>query len=89
MIIPPEIIAGEAAICTFHAMLAVAWVYSRNPRFYGWSDEPGRMAQWIARYWYLFPDPTRGATNLFSAADLKQEKVRRLIAGRPVRAIFG
>lgn len=86
--VPPEVIAGEALVCGVQAMLAVAWVYSRNDRMYGWQDTPSITARWLSEAWANLPDPTYGATFLFSRQDLAQDRVQALIRGRPLKAYF-
>lgn len=87
-LVPAEVIAGEAAICSIQAMLAVAWIYQRNQRFNGWHPKPSITAQWVAANWQRLPDTSNGATFLFSKADLGLLEVQRLIAGRPLLAQF-
>lgn len=86
--VPPEVIAGEALVCGVQAMLAVAWVYSRNDIMYGWLDDPPYTARWIAENWHKLPDPTGGAIFLFSRQDLEQDAVQDLIRGRDLKAYF-
>ena len=75
------IIAGEAGACSFTAMIAVAYIYQRNNRFFGYS-QPGYWESLIARNWYKFTDTSGGAEFLFSADDLQDHRVKRIIRGR-------
>src|SRR5690606_32491071 len=74
-----HIIAGEAMGCPVVAFVAVAWVYSRNKTMYGYSDYLPPEAIFAANYWSELPDPTFGATYLFSRSDLAQSRVQRII----------
>lgn len=76
------VIQGEAGICGLQAMLAVAWVYSRNPRFYG-RAAPGPLAAFVAEHWREFPDPTDGAVFLVNDLDLRDPRVQAFARGEP------
>lgn len=76
-----HIIMGEASLCGFAGMLAVAWVYQSNQTMYGW-QEPSAMALWTAIMWRYFPDPTGGARYLVSNTDLQQRGVRLFTTDR-------
>lgn len=77
---PPEIIMGEGGlVCGPYVLLAIAWVWSRNPRMYGWHDNPSATAEWIAENYWKLPDPTNGATLMFSNADLEKPRVKALL----------
>lgn len=86
--VPPEVIAGEALVCGLQAMLAVAWVYSRNDIMYGWLDNPPPIARWVSKNWSKVDDPTDGAVFLFSRQDLELDAVQALIQGRDIKAYF-
>jgi hypothetical protein len=73
-----HVLMGEAGICGPLGMLAVAWVYSRNPIMYGFST-PNKDAAWMSVWWSALPDPTQGATMIFSNSDLELPQVQRLI----------
>jgi hypothetical protein len=76
-----HVIMGEASLCGFGAMLAVAWVYQRNPTMYGWQP-PSALALWTALMWRWFPDPTDGARYLVSNSDLQRPAVRSFTTDR-------
>ena len=87
--VPPEVIMGEAGICSFLAMVAVAYVYQRNPQMNGWHDCPNDRARLAAGLWWLFQDPSRGARFVFSVDDLRLKGVREIVQGvGPPRARF-
>lgn len=71
-------IMGEAGMCGISAMLAVAWLYSRNPIMYG-SAPPSLAATWIAGNWQMLADPVPGSIAMFSAQDLELARVQQLI----------
>ena len=85
-----HIIAGEASTCSLTAMLAVAWVYSRNRQFTGWAGGTTPEARLIAQLWYAIPDPTGDAMYLFSADDLRLPEVQAVIieSGRGPPVVF-
>lgn len=85
---PPEIIMGEAGICSLSAMIAVAYVFQRNPVMYGWQEKVSNEARAAALFWRWLPDTSNGARHMFSFADLRQDKVRRIIRGKRVKAVF-
>lgn len=85
--VPPEVLMGEAGICGFWAMAAIAWVYQRNPRMNGW-QKPSIKAILAAALWPVLPDPSHGARYVFSLRDLVRPGVGKIIRGRPVRAIY-
>jgi hypothetical protein len=80
------IIAGEAGMCGISAMLAVAWLYSRNPIMYG-SAPPTPSATWIASNWQMMADPVPGSIAMFSAHDLELLRVKQLIAKMDLRPL--
>lgn len=83
-----HIVQGEAGICGVWAMLAVAWVYSRNPTMYGW-DAPSLLATTVSMFWQMLPDPTGGAFYLVNDLDLLREDVQSFTLARgPPIAIF-
>jgi len=84
-----HIIAGEAGGCGIIAMLAVANIWTRNKRFYGYAPITGAALQAAITYRRL-PDVTGGARYLFNRNDLRQRRVRELIAidGRAPPVIF-
>lgn len=89
MDIPPEIISGEAGICTLQAMLAVAYIYQANQRWSGWNDQVDPMAAWVSIFWPVMPNPAPSAKFLFSISDLKRGPVQDIIKSRgPPIAIF-
>ena len=72
------IIEGEASTCQIDGKVAVAWVYSRNSTFYGWAD-PSDDSIMVSNNWFQYPDPTFGANHLFSAEDIKTDRVKAII----------
>ena len=80
------IVQGEAGICGFQAMLAVAWVYSRNRTFYG-RAQPSAIAWFVAEHWQEFPDPTHGSVFLVNDLDLRDPRVQAFARGEP-SAVF-
>lgn len=88
--VPVEVLMGEAGICPYYVLLAVAWVYSRNPVMYGWSDHTDPIADFLAANYWKMSDPSLGASFIFSYQDLKTEKVQKLIIklGREPRADY-
>lgn len=87
--VPPETIMGEVGfLCSFQAMVALAWIYQRNPVFYGENADISFMALLVGWSWFVFPDYSNGAEFLFSEADLHQTRVQRLVEGMSPKAIF-
>lgn len=85
--VPPEIIMGEASLCSFWAMVAVAYVYQRNPRMNG-RQQPDIKATLAAALWSALPDTSRGAKYVFSLQDLERKEVGRIIKDKKVRVIY-
>jgi len=79
-------IMGEAGMCPLMAMLAVAWLYSRNPIMYGWSP-PNDTATWLAYNWRELHDPVPGSLAMFSLHDLELARVKQLIAKMQLRPL--
>lgn len=87
--VPPELLMGEAGICGFWAMVAVAYVYQRNPAMNGWQDIVSDEALLAAGFWPFLPDPTDGARFVFSAEDLELEKTKQIVRETgPPKAVF-
>lgn len=87
-IVPPEVLMGEAGICGFWAMVAVAWVYQRNPRMHG-CQPPNDEALMAAAWWQYFPDPSKGARFVFSIPDMRLPAVGEIVRDLgPPRARF-
>ena len=85
-----EIIVGEAGplmFCGLQAYIAVAWVYQRNSTMYG-VGEANDMSRFVAENWWLFEDPTDGATFLFSEKDLSRPAVKKLIENKGPPTVF-
>ncbi len=82
-------LANEAGVCGVMAMVAVAYVWSRNPRMTGTYGprEPGQVEWFVARTWHLWPDFSKGATFVFSDQDLRLPAVQDIIRnhGPPFR----
>ncbi len=76
-----HVIQGEAGLCPLTAMLAVAWIYSRNDTMYGYA-KPSGGARLIAKFWESIPDPVPNKHFIFSRQDLRQARVRRLIRNK-------
>ena len=74
-----HILMGEAGTCGMVGLLAVAWVYSRNKHMNGYSSYTSVQADFIARFWYRFPDVTNGRKFVFSESDMRLPAVQRLI----------
>jgi hypothetical protein len=89
LLVSPEILMGEAGTCGFWAMVAIAYVYQRNPRMNGWQNETTLQARLSARLWPVLPDPSRGARYVFSVSDLKKEAVMGIVkeTGPPKRVV--
>ena len=86
---PAEVLMGEAGVCGFWAMVAVAYVYNRNQRMNGWQAQVSAEARLAAAWWRYLPDPSRGAWYVFSRQDLGLESVREIVRERgPPRARF-
>lgn len=85
--VPPEVLMGEAGICSIWAMIAVAYVFQRNPRMRGY-QEPDLRANLVAGLWPFLPDLSGGAKYVFSLADLKKEAVKRIIKDKEQKAVF-
>lgn len=66
-------------MCPVIAMLAVAWLYSRNSVMYGYAT-PNTTAQWIADNWRMLHDPLPNSIAMFSKSDLELTRVKQLIA---------
>ena len=78
-----HVVYAEAGpLCGPIAMIAIAWVYSRNPVMYGKYApvEPNPMAYQIAQVWQYVPDPTYGAYYAFSGEDLLDPRVQAIVA---------
>jgi hypothetical protein len=86
--VPPEIIMGEASLCGFWAMVAVAYVYQRNPKMNGWQEMPNIKATLAAMLWPALPDTSLGAKYVFSSQDLETRKVDQIIKDKKARAIY-
>lgn len=74
-------IANEAGVCGVYVMIAVAWVYSRNPRMTGTYGprEPGPLELWVASNWWRLPDYSMGASFVFSDSDLEIPAVQEIL----------
>ena len=86
--IPAEAIFGEAGICSVQAMIAAAWVLSRNPVAFGWHGQPSATAEWVSKAWRHLPDYSNGGRYLLSLEDLKRAEVKQMIEGLAERARF-
>jgi hypothetical protein len=86
--VPPEIIMGEASLCGFWAMIAVAYVYQRNDEMNGWQEGPNTKAVLAAALWSTLPDTSRGAKYVFSLNDLGKQKVREIIKDKKPRIVY-
>ena len=76
-----HILEGEGGACGILGFLAIAHVFSRNDTMYGWQT-PSPLAEFVAMWWYMMPDPTLGAEFLFSKQDLQDPRVHAIIKGR-------
>lgn len=81
---PPEILAGEAAVCVHNLLVlaAVVYVYQVNTRMNGWAEDVSPQVEWVALNWYMLPNVAQGAQYVFSTQDLKQQRVRQIIRQR-------
>lgn len=78
-----HILAGEAGVCPFGALIAVAWMMARGAGpWYGWSAETTSAVEFVVRYWYTQPDPTPTARFCFSAEDLHSPRVAEIVRSR-------
>lgn len=85
-----HVLAGEASVCGFWAMVGIAYAYTtgRAGPFYGWQS-PSPLAVWVALFYEMYPDPTPAARYFFSREDLAKPAVQRIVAGRgPPLTIF-
>lgn len=75
------VMAEAGPLCGPLAMVAIAWVYSRNDVMYGKyaNVTPNEDALAVARIWDRLPDPTGGAHFAFSREDLKKPSVQKII----------
>lgn len=87
LLVPPEVLMGEAGICSFWAMVAVAYVFQRNQQMNGW-QEPNIQAALAAALWPMLPDTSGGANYAFSTQDLMREDVRKIIAGTSPKVVW-
>jgi hypothetical protein len=88
ILVPPEVLMGEAGICSIWAMIAVAYVYQRNQHMNGWQP-PSAEAKFAAGAWRFLPDPSQGARFVFSQADLGCQAVQAIVKGLgPPKVIF-
>lgn len=87
--VPPEIVSGEAFICSWWAWVAIAYIYQHNQTWYGWSEDVPFTIQAVIALAPVLPDTSNGARFLFSRADLGKRKVMRLIGGMRLKARFG
>ena len=86
--VAPQLLMGEAGICGFMAMIAVAYVYQRNPVMYGWQEDFSDEAKAAALFWPWFPDYSYGASYVFSFRDMRTKAVRLLIRGKWPKIVF-
>jgi hypothetical protein len=78
-----HVLMGEAGVCDFTALVAIAYMISRGAGpFYGWHPSPSSGALFAAAYWYTQPDPTPWANFVFSAEDHTRASVQAIIRGR-------
>lgn len=89
MDVPPEIVSGEAVICSWWAWIAIAYVWQRNRQWSGWSDDVPFTVRWVVALAPMLPDTSRGARFVFSRADLGKRKVMGIIGGMKLKARFG
>lgn len=79
------ILQGEAGVCGWIGLWAVAYVWGRNPIMNGY-QEPGEQAYLVARLYlmnpFFFPDPTDGARFLLSKQDIESTKGKILIGDK-------
>lgn len=87
LLVPPEMLMGEAGICSIWAMVAIAWVYQRNQRMNGW-QEPSPQAIMASALWPMLPDTSAGANYVFSAEDLEREDVKEIVGDARPRAVW-
>ena len=88
LFVPPELLMGEAGICGFWAMVAVAWVYQRNQRMNGWHDSPSEQASLAAALWPILPDMSGGSRYVFSAEDLAGSGAREIAGPGPPVVVY-
>jgi hypothetical protein len=81
---PPEILAGEAAVCSSSllTLAAVAYVYQHNTAMNGWQADVDAKVEWVALNWYMLPNVAPGAWHVFSEQDLRMKSVQRIIRQR-------
>jgi len=80
------VLQGEAGMCGWIGLWAVAYVWGRNPVMYG-HQSPSEQAKLVAKLYLDYPawrtpDPTDGARFLLSKHDLRQARVQRLIGDK-------
>ena len=83
-----RIIAGEAPGCPVEAKVATAWVFHNRIEagiVGGWfgDGEPTITDSQIARFWWMWPDPTDGALYMIHPSDRQRMPWLR---GEPVKA---
>lgn len=80
-----RVIAGETGngLCGITAMILIAHMLmdGRNTVWYGDAD-PSPLAEFVAMFWWLMPDPAPDAHYLFSRQDLALPAVRRIIGNK-------
>lgn len=87
MFIPPEVLMGEAGICGFWAMVAIAQVFQQNHRMNGW-QEPDLKAVLASMLWAVLPDASGGANYVFSREDLEREDVQEIVGSAQPGAVW-
>lgn len=89
--INPYILAGEIgsiSFCSLQAVIAVAYVMSRNPTFYGYSDTYDSSIAYIADNYYRFYDYSYGGYYVFSGEDIKTQRVQTIIKDKKLLAQY-
>jgi hypothetical protein len=86
--VPPEIIAGEASICSLWAMIAIAYVFQRNPKMNGWDSDPDLRAFFASRFFHLLPDTSGGAKYAFSIQDVAAGAAVVAVGEQPPKVVY-
>lgn len=84
-----HIIQAEASTCGIIGMLAVWFVFQRNPTFYGYAEQTSLEAWWVVLHAEEYSDPTKQSHYLVSLQDLEKPEVREYTSERsPPNSIF-
>ncbi len=87
LLVPPEVLMGEAGMCSLWAMAAIARVFQQNQHMNGWQP-PNMKAILVASLWPILPDTSAGANYVFSTQDLEMDAVREIIGDAKPRVVW-